>query len=44
MNFYHFIVWLTVGAVVGWFASKMVRLENQRSPKTPVKVTLFEES
>ena len=28
MNFINFIVWLTVGAIVGWFASQMV--DNER--------------
>jgi uncharacterized membrane protein YeaQ/YmgE (transglycosylase-associated protein family) len=28
MNFIKFIVWLTTGAIVGWFASRMV--DNER--------------
>lgn len=27
MKLINFIVWLSAGAVIGWFASQMVRLE-----------------
>jgi uncharacterized membrane protein YeaQ/YmgE (transglycosylase-associated protein family) len=30
MNFTNFIIWLTAGAIVGWFASKMVEAERKR--------------
>jgi uncharacterized membrane protein YeaQ/YmgE (transglycosylase-associated protein family) len=30
MNFVNFIVWLTAGAIVGWFASRMVEAERRR--------------
>jgi uncharacterized membrane protein YeaQ/YmgE (transglycosylase-associated protein family) len=30
MNFLNFIAWLTAGAVVGWFASRMVEAERRR--------------
>lgn len=29
MNLLNFIVWLSAGAVVGWFASRMVRAERK---------------
>jgi len=32
-NLINFIVWLTAGAVIGWFASRMVKLETRRTPK-----------
>ena len=32
-NLINFIVWLTAGAVIGWFASRMVKLENRQTPK-----------
>jgi len=31
MNLINFIVWLTVGAVIGWFASRMVMVEHRRT-------------
>jgi hypothetical protein len=31
MNLINFIVWLTTGAVIGWFASRMVAAENRRT-------------
>jgi hypothetical protein len=31
MNLINFIVWLTVGAVIGWFASRMVMIEHRRT-------------
>lgn len=30
MNFVNFIVWLSAGAIVGWFASRMVEAERRR--------------
>ena len=30
MNFWNFITWLTAGAVVGWFASRMVEVQRKR--------------
>lgn len=37
MNFIKFIVWLSTGAVIGWFASRMVERERVSSK---VKITL----
>ena len=31
MNLINFIVWLSAGAVIGWFASRMVQAENRRT-------------
>lgn len=33
MNLINFIVWLSAGAVVGWFASKMVKTERKLTHK-----------
>jgi len=33
MNLINFIVWLSAGAVVGWFASRMVRAERKAAHK-----------
>jgi hypothetical protein len=30
-NLINFIVWLTAWAVIGWFASRMVKLENRQT-------------
>ncbi|MEN6482532.1 MAG: hypothetical protein ABFD29_10220 [Anaerolineaceae bacterium] len=30
MNFFNFITWLTTGAIIGWFASRMVEAERKR--------------
>lgn len=30
MNLINFIVWLSAGAVVGWFASRMIQAEQKR--------------
>jgi uncharacterized membrane protein YeaQ/YmgE (transglycosylase-associated protein family) len=30
MNLINFIVWLSAGAVIGWFASQMVAAERKR--------------
>jgi len=38
MNLVNFIVWLSAGAFVGWFASRMVRAERKVAHKyLPVK-------
>jgi len=37
MKLINFIVWLSAGAVVGWFAQRMVELEQRRTRK-PVPV------
>jgi len=29
MNLTNFILWLSVGAVIGWFASRMVKAEQK---------------
>ena len=45
MNLINFIVWLTVGAVIGWFASQMVKAEHRWTHKPmPVKVSSSEKS
>jgi uncharacterized membrane protein YeaQ/YmgE (transglycosylase-associated protein family) len=33
MNLVNFIVWLSTGAVIGWFASRMVRAERKQIRK-----------
>jgi hypothetical protein len=33
MNLINFIVWLSTGAVIGWFASRMVKAEHRRTDK-----------
>jgi hypothetical protein len=33
MNLINFIVWLSAGAVIGWFASRMVQAEQRRIRK-----------
>jgi hypothetical protein len=35
MNLFNFIVWLSTGAVIGWFASRMVKAENRQAHKAP---------
>jgi len=35
MNFINFMVWLSAGAIVGWFASRMVEAERKRSRTPP---------
>jgi hypothetical protein len=30
MKLLNFVVWLSAGAVIGWFASQMARLEQKR--------------
>jgi hypothetical protein len=37
MNLINLIVWLSAGAIIGWFASRMVEAENRRIRK-PVPV------
>jgi hypothetical protein len=40
MNLINFIVWLSAGAVIGWFASRMVEAERRRAYKpVPVQVS-----
>ncbi len=34
MELIKFISWLTIGAVIGWFASQMVKREHRRNHKT----------
>ena len=33
MNLVNFIVWLSTGAVIGWFASRMVKMEHRLTHK-----------
>lgn len=33
MKLINFIAWLSAGAVIGWFASRMVKLEHQPNRK-----------
>jgi len=33
MNLINFIVWLSAGAVIGWFASRMITVEQRRNHK-----------
>jgi len=33
MELIKFIMWLTAGAVIGWFASRMVEAEHRRNHK-----------
>ena len=33
MNLINFIVWLSTGAVIGWFASRMVKAEHKQTHK-----------
>ncbi len=33
MNLINFVVWLSAGAVIGWFASRMVKAEHRRTHK-----------
>lgn len=41
MNLVNFIVWLSAGAIIGWFASQMVQEENKRKRKSmPVEVSI----
>jgi uncharacterized membrane protein YeaQ/YmgE (transglycosylase-associated protein family) len=46
MELMKFILWLTAGAVVGWFASRIVTAENgwNHKPVLPVKIDISEES
>lgn len=34
MNLVNFIVWLSAGAVIGWFASRMVRSQRDHQRRT----------
>jgi hypothetical protein len=41
MKLINFIVWLSAGAVIGWFASRMVQMEKRQSDKAPkVDITI----
>jgi hypothetical protein len=45
MNLFNFIVWLSIGAVIGWFASQMVDAEHRQFRKLkPVRATGSEKS
>lgn len=45
MNLFNFVVWLSAGAVIGWFARNMIEVEHRRSPKKmPVKVIITKKS
>ena len=33
MDLINFLVWLTAGAVIGWFAHRMVEVEHRRAYK-----------
>lgn len=33
MRLFNFLVWLTTGALIGWFAGRMVSAENLRTQK-----------
>jgi hypothetical protein len=40
VNLFNFIIWLSVGAVIGWLASRMFEAENRRIYKRiPVRVS-----
>jgi len=30
MSFFNFVAWLTAGAIVGWFARRMIEAEHSR--------------
>jgi len=38
MNLFNFLVWLTTGALIGWFASKLVSSENLRKKKAALNL------
>ena len=44
MNFVNFIVWLFAGAIIGWFASRMVQIEQNRTRKPAADKTNSEKS
>ena len=35
MDLFHFIVWLTAGAVIGWFANQMVKAQHRQRADKP---------
>jgi hypothetical protein len=35
MDLINFVVWLTAGAVIGWFANRMVTTQHQRLAEKP---------
>jgi hypothetical protein len=43
MKLINFIIWLSVGAVIGWFASRLVEHRRTNKPM-PVKVSSSEKS
>lgn len=36
MDLINFVVWLSAGAVIGWFASWMVKVEHKLRPNRPI--------
>jgi hypothetical protein len=46
MDLINFIVWLTVGAVIGWFSHRMVAAQHdqQADKPTPPEVEISEKS
>ena len=45
MELIKFITWLTAGAVIGWFASRLVKAEHNRARKPiPVQESSSEKS
>jgi hypothetical protein len=36
MDLVNFIVWLTAGAVFGWFANRMVKAQHERRADKPI--------
>ena len=45
MELFKFIIWLIAGAVIGWFASRIVTTENGWNHKqVPAKVSSSDES
>lgn len=45
MELIKFVTWLTAGAVIGWFASRMVKVEHRRTHQPlPAKVSSSEKS
>jgi len=45
MELIKFITWLTAGAVIGWFANRMVKVEHRHTYKPlPARVSSSEKS
>jgi uncharacterized membrane protein YeaQ/YmgE (transglycosylase-associated protein family) len=38
MNFIKFIVWLSAGAIIGWFASRMVDIERRQAAEKTISI------